>query len=115
MRTKRLESEKSISRRMVHISMSGEHFNIMEPYLKVRMEQQKADALLSLYNHKTRNLRLTKVFGDNRVRAGSMLVVNLNLGDVSLQNFMLVETCKHTYKENEHWMDITLRGGEFIA
>ena len=55
------------------------------------------------------------MFGDNRVRAGSMLVVNLNLGDVSLQNFMLVETCKHTYKENEHWMDITLRGGEFIA
>ena len=77
--------------------------------------QAKADALLKLYNKKTRNLRLTNVLGDNRVRAGSMLVVNLNLGDVKLRNFMLVESCKHIYKENEHWMDLTLRGGEFVG
>ena len=44
-----------------------------------------------------------------------MLVVNLNLGDVKLRNFMLVESCKHIYKENEHWMDLTLRGGEFVG
>lgn len=77
--------------------------------------QAKADALLSLYNKKTRSLRITNALGDNRVRAGSMIVVNLDLGDVKLKNFMLVEKCKHTYKENEHWMDLTLRGGEFIA
>lgn len=77
--------------------------------------QAKADALLSLYNKKTRTLKINKAIGDNRVRAGSMIVVNLDLGDVKLKNFMLVEKCKHTYKENEHWMDLTLRGGEFIA
>ena len=77
--------------------------------------QAKADALLSLYNKKTRSLRITNALGDNRVRAGSMIVVNLDLGDVKLKNFMLVEKCKHTYKESEHWMDLTLRGGEFIA
>lgn len=77
--------------------------------------QTKADALLSLYNKKTRSLRITNALGDNRVRAGSMIVVNLDLGDVKLKNFMLVEKCKHTYKESEHWMDLTLRGGEFIA
>lgn len=77
--------------------------------------QAKADALLALYNKKTRNLKITNVFGDNRVRAGSMIVVNLNLGDIKLKNFMLVEKCTHTYKENEHWMDLTLRGGEFVA
>lgn len=77
--------------------------------------QAKADALLSLYNKKTRNLKITNAFGDNRVRAGSMLVVNLDLGDIKLKNFMLVEKCRHTYKEGEHWMDLTLRGGEFIA
>lgn len=77
--------------------------------------QAKADALLQLYNQKTRNLKLTKVIGDNRVRAGSMLIVNLDLGDMKLMNFMLVETCKHIYSESEHWMDLTLRGGEFIA
>ena len=73
------------------------------------------DALLKLYNKKTRNLKLTNVFGDNRVRAGSMIVVNLDLGDIKLRNFMLVESCKHTYKESEHWMDLTLRGGEFVG
>ncbi len=76
---------------------------------------EKADALLQLYNKKTRGLKLTKVLGDNRVRAGSMIVVNLDLGDVKVRNFMLVEKCKHLYKENEHWMDLTLRGGEFVA
>lgn len=77
--------------------------------------QAKVDALLSLYNKKTRNLKITNGLGDNRVRAGSMVVINLDLGDVKAKNFMLVEKCKHTYKEGEHWMDLTLRGGEFIA
>ena len=77
--------------------------------------QAKVDALLSLYNKKTRNLKITNALGDNRVRAGSMIVVNLELGDIKVKNFMLVEKVKHTYKENEHWMDLTLRGGEFIA
>lgn len=77
--------------------------------------QVKADALLKLYNKKTRNLKLTNVLGDNRVRAGSMVVVNLDLGDIKLKNFMLVESCRHTYKENEHWMDLTLRGGGFVG
>lgn len=76
--------------------------------------QAKADALLKLYNKKTRNLKLTNILGDNRVRAGSMIVVNLDLGDMKVRNFMLVESCRHTYKENEHWMDLTLRGGEFV-
>lgn len=77
--------------------------------------QAKADALLKLYNKKTRNLKITNALGDNRVRAGSMVVINLDLGDVKLKNWMLVEKCKHTYKEGEHWMDLTLRGGEFVA
>lgn len=77
--------------------------------------QAKANALLKLYNKKTRNLKITKAIGDNRVRAGSMIVVNLDLGDIKLKNWMLVEKCTHTYKENEHWMDLTLRGGEFVA
>ncbi len=77
--------------------------------------QAKADALLSLYNKKTRNLSIKNALGDNRVRAGSMVVINLDLGDVKLKNFMLVEKCTHHYKNDEHWMDLTLRGGEFVA
>lgn len=77
--------------------------------------QAKAEALLKLYNKKTRNLKLTNVLGDNRVRAGSMIVVNLDLRDMKLRNFMLVESCKHIYRESEHWMDLTMRGGEFVG
>ena len=77
--------------------------------------QAKADALLKLYNKKTRNLKLNGVQGDNRVRAGSMIVVNLDLGDIRLKNFMLVESCRHIYREGEHRMDLTLRGGEFVG
>lgn len=77
--------------------------------------QAKADALLKLYNKKTRSLKITNTFGDNRVRAGSMVVINLDLGDLKLKNWMLVEKCKHTYKKGEHWMDLTLRGGDFVG
>lgn len=75
----------------------------------------KADALLSLYNKKTRSLKITKAFGDVRVRAGSMIVVNMDLGDIKLKNFMLVERATHKFDESMHWMDLTLRGGEFVV
>lgn len=77
--------------------------------------QVKADALLSMYNAKTRSLKITGAFGDFRVRAGSMVAVKLNLGDVLANNFFLVESCKHTIKESEHLMDLSLRGGEFVG
>jgi hypothetical protein len=107
--------------REIYIAQSGANINkwgmlqYFDTLQKGENGQAKADALLKLYNKKTRNLKLTNVVGDNRVRAGSLIVVNLSLGDMTVKNFMLVEKCTHTYKESEHWMDLTLRGGEFIA
>lgn len=75
----------------------------------------KAEALLSLYNTKTRKLKITNAFGDTRIRAGSMPIIALNLGDIALQNYMLVEKCVHTFNESEHWMDLDLRGGGFVG
>lgn len=75
----------------------------------------KADALLSLYNRKTRNLTISDAFGDVRVRAGCSIPIKLNLGDVNVQNFMLVEKVQHQFKQDEHSMNLTLRGGGFIA
>lgn len=75
----------------------------------------KADALLSLYNMKTRKLKITKALGAVQVRAGSMLVVNLDLGDMKVMNRMLVEKAVHTFNKDEHSMDLTMRGGEFIG
>lgn len=76
----------------------------------------KANALLKLYNQKTRKLTIKNVLGDVRIRAGTAIVVNLNLGDIIAKNHMMVEKAKHTFTdEAEHFMDLTLIGGEFIA
>jgi hypothetical protein len=49
------------------------------------------------------------------VRGGSLVVVQLDLGDVKLQNLMLVEKCVHKYGESKHTMDLTVSGGDFSA
>lgn len=108
-------------KREVYIAKDSKHINewgvlqYFDTLSKGENGQAKADALLQLYNKKTRNLKIKKVIGDTRVRAGSMIMVNLNLGDVKLKNFMLVEKAKHTFKLDEHYMELTLRGGEFVA
>ena len=73
--------------------------------------QNKADALLELYNTKTRNLTIKNAFGDIRVRGGSMVIVKLDLGDVNVLNYMLVEKVKHTFTNGHHSMDLYLSGG----
>ena len=75
----------------------------------------KADALLKLYDQKTRKLTIQNAFGDVRVRAGSAVVVALNLGDIVTNNYMVVNKVTHTFKGDEHMMALDLIGGEFIA
>ena len=73
--------------------------------------QAKADAMLKLHDQKTRNLTVKGCFGDIRVRGGSMVAVSLDLGDIIAKQYLMVEKVKHTFKNNEHTMDLTLRGG----
>lgn len=75
----------------------------------------KADALLGLYNKKTRKLVLKGVFGDLRARAGCMVPVLLNLGDIVTQQFFICEKVTHTFSENRDSMDLSLRGSDFIV
>jgi len=77
--------------------------------------QAKADALLKLYNCKTRKLSIRNAVGDVRVRAGSAVMVSLNLGDMIANRYFMVEQVEHTFKEGEHFMKLTLIGGEFIV
>ena len=74
-----------------------------------------AKALLELYGNKSRSLSMNGVFGDLRVRAGCQVPVFLNLGDVVANNWLIVEKCTHTFRQNEHTMDLELKGGEYIA
>lgn len=73
----------------------------------------KAKTLLNLYNQKTRNLEIKKAIGDIRVRGGSLIIVNLDLGDVKLQNFMLVEKAKHTFKNRRTFYGFDIKRSRF--
>lgn len=107
--------------REVYIAQDGVNMNrwgvlqYFDTLSKGENGQVKADALLKLYDKKTRTLKIINAIGDNRVRAGSMVVIRLDLGDVKLNNFMLVESCKHIFKQDEHWMNLILKGGEFVG
>lgn len=74
----------------------------------------KADTLLRLYNRKTRNLSINNAFGDIRVRAGVSVGVELNLGDIRVNNYMLVERAKHIFTNNQHVMNLGLRGSDLF-
>lgn len=111
----------STGQRDVYISQDSSNINnwgVLQYYdtlQKGENGQAKVDALLTLYNKKTRKLTIKNALGDTRVRAGSMVVVIMDLGDVKLKNLMLVEKCVHTFKLDEHMMELKLKGGEFVA
>ena len=120
-KVKLVHDNEDAGKREVYIAQHGANINqwgVLQYFDTLKDGENgkaKADALLSLYNHKTRNLSIKGAFGDTRVRAGSLVVVMLNLGDMKVKNFMLVEKCKHEFKNGQHTMDLNLRGGEFIA
>jgi hypothetical protein len=73
----------------------------------------KSQAYLKLYNKKTKSLSISGVIGNTSVRAGSLVPVVLNLLDVKIANYMLVEKVTHTFKNNQYTMDLILSGGDF--
>lgn len=72
--------------------------------------QNKANALLKLYNRKTRELKITGAFGSPEVRGGTLIPVKLDLGDIKTNNFMLVEKVTHNFEQDKYTMDLTLEG-----
>ncbi len=118
---KLIYDNKATGKREVYIAKDSKNINawgLLQHFETTDNPQgasDKVNALLSLYNAKTRNLKINKAFGDVRVRGGSSVVVMLNLGDVKIQNYMLVENVTHTFENGLHTMDLTLRGAEFVA
>ena len=72
--------------------------------------QNKANALLKLYCKKTRELKVTGAFGDITVRGGTLIPVQLDLGDIVTNNYMLVEKVVHKFENDYYTMDLTLGG-----
>jgi hypothetical protein len=73
---------------------------------------EMADAKLRYHNRVKRTLSIQNAVGDTRVRAGASLYVSLNLGDqlLTTDKPILVESIKHKFSNNQHVMDLTLRG-----
>lgn len=72
--------------------------------------KDRANKMLQLYNRKSRELKVTNTFGDYRCRAGASVIVQLDLGDINVENYMLIEKATHTFKKDEYRMDLTLGG-----
>ena len=72
-----------------------------------------AQALLKLYSHEKRTLTISGVIGNSKVRGGSLVPVILDLGDLKIANYMLVEKVTHTFKNREYTMDLVVSGGDF--
>lgn len=74
----------------------------------------KSKVLLNYYNKKRRTLSVIGVFGNAQVIAGCLVPVILNLGDIKVQNWMMVTKVTHKFTNNSHKMDLELIGGEFV-
>ena len=112
---------KETGKREIYIAQDGSHINqwgVLQYYEKLDSKanaKAMADALLDLYNTKTRTLKLQDVLGDIRVRAGTLLVVMLGLGDINVSNYLMAEQVKHTFNDGQHLMELKMRGGTFVA
>lgn len=76
----------------------------------------KTKALLKYYNRPNRTFKVNDCIGDYRVRGGSMLVVNFDIGNgQEIKNLMIVNKVEHTFSDGLHTMDMDLNGGDFTA
>lgn len=89
------------------------NWGLLEYFQTIQKEtngKNMAEGLLSLKNRKTRHLTIRNAFGDPKVRAGFSVGVQLNLGDVNVQNRLLCDTVTHHFSCDYHTMDLTLSG-----
>lgn len=120
-RIKLVYEDSDSGKREVFIAQDGSKINkwgVLQFYEKIddkTSAKQKANALLKLYDCKTRTLTLKDVLGDVNVRAGTLLVVIMGLGDYNLSNYLLVNQVKHTFKDNEHLMELKMQGGDNLV
>nr|WP_303098230.1 hydrolase [Roseburia inulinivorans]DAE65687.1 MAG TPA: 43 kDa tail protein [Caudoviricetes sp.] len=111
---------KNTGQRDVYIAQDSSKMNewgMLQYYDKLSEGEngkEKVGSLLQLYNRKSKSFQITNAIGDVSVRAGCLLPVILNLGVAKVQSMMLVESCKHVFRENENFMNLTLRGGDFV-
>lgn len=108
-------------KRELYVAQDGEKINqwgVLQYFEEIQTATgaaAKAEAMLAHYDRKTRKLTIKNAFARPDIRAGSAVMVSLNLGDIIANQFLVVEKVTHTFRGEEHMMDLSLIGGEFIA
>ena len=74
--------------------------------LNLKQIEQKAQGMLKLYNDTQRTLKLESM-GIPSIQAGSIFACNIaDLGDMSLNNYLMVNSCTHKISNNMHTMTL---------
>jgi len=107
-----------LGRRETHVAngeVNQSRWGILQFYENVseatpQVLQAKKMVLLDHYNEKARKLRIENCFGIKHVRGGSVMPVHLDIGDIIVKNFMVVERVKHKFSGGKHFMDVDIVG-----
>lgn len=108
-------------KRELYVAQDGEKINqwgVLQYFEEIQTATgaaAKAEAMLAHYDRKTRKLTIKNAFARPDIRAGSAVMVSLNLGDIIANQYLMAEKVVFTFKEDENMMDLTLVGGEFVA
>lgn len=108
-------------KRELYVAQDGEKINqwgVLQYFEEIQTATgaaAKAEAMLAHYDRKTRKLTIKNAFARPDIRAGSAVMVSLNLGDIIANQYLMAEKVVFTFTEDEFMMDLTLVGGEFVA
>nr|DAY99935.1 MAG TPA: 43 kDa tail protein [Caudoviricetes sp.] len=89
-----------------HIKEWGYLIYVMRPDKKDVHAMDKAKGIITSKDRKTREIRFRDVIGNTSVRAGSIVYVNMSLGDITINNYMHVTSVTHHFEESLHTMDL---------
>ena len=73
----------------------------------------KAKTMLNLYNKTNRLLTIKNTLGNIRLRAGATVYCDFNLGDLILQQLMLVEHATHNFSNDQYFADLLVSGFQY--
>lgn len=82
-----------------------------EPITQVK---DKAQKLLKMFNKSTRTIKFKKLFGDPRIRGGSLIPVILNLRGIEINGYMMAESVEHEFSGGHHYMSFEAYSKDFL-
>lgn len=103
----------------LYVARSGKNINkwgVLQYTDKINspdVGKMKANALLKYYNRKKQTLTISGVIGNTKVRGGSLVPILLNIGDLNVANYMMVEKVTHIFNNRQYTMDLVVSGGDF--